>query len=1442
MKRILLFAVFLMVQLGFGQTNTWDGSSNNNWNEPANWSLNAVPTNAHDVVIPATFTSVINVDNAVCKSLNIIGTLTIGDSDTDRSLTVSGNVTINGGGVLQTVGNGGNTLLIGGNLVNDGTFDMNVGGADAEVTFNGVLTQTISGTGTTTDFNSITLTNAFPLVINRGITVDGNWINNGKSVSGSGLVTFTGNSIISGPSVTAFPNLTITGTVLQGVNTTVSGNFTLNSGTYRVNYATSYTLTIGGNYNQTGGVFDFNAGNSGTSNVYLAGNLTNSAGSGSISTKGVVKNGILTFNGSGIQTLNMPIAGAAIWAKYVVNTGSTLKLASNLTLNSAGVTTQADWDWVGELTVNGTLDCGTFQVSQSGTTGVAIVNLNSGATFITANPSGIDGSVLSTNLIRTLSPGANYNFNGTVAQNTSAGMPATVNSLTLSNPLGVTVSKATTVTNNFSIGSGTVANLGTFTHRAKFLVLGGTSYASQSWGSTSSPATNKTDVYFATTTGIVNVNAYCTPSATTVRPITFVSFNEIQNTSSGTTAYEDFTTSVSSANVIKGLDFTLGVRANTGGDNTHFLMVYIDWNQDGDFADGGESLQIGTIKNSNGTENNKLASVYFSVPTTATIGLTRMRIISSSTAYSADGGCSINTGTNGQAEDYLINIIDSCSGTPAPGATVASANPVCPNVPFTLNFTNQVLNGIQYVWESSSDGSSWSGATSNPISFFTTDFSTAPAGSNVYGTNATITGGELILTPATGSLYGGFKIQKTLASAGLPSINAFTTKFKYRAFDGSGADGISLSYGASLGNNAGPGEEGEGSGLRLCLDTFDNDGGDTGSRVRIYYNNSFIFQNRIGSYDLRNAVYREVVLSVSNSGFLTLTIGGTTIVSGLNLPNYTAENKSTWNFKFSARTGRENDKQSIDDIDIKYLDILTSNVLFTTQQTVATYYRVKATCANGGGFDYSTPLLVNVDPVAPIIGTITQPTCALATGSVALSGLPSSGSWTITATPATSGLTGLTGTNVDNTSIGGLTANTSYTFVVSNGTCSSIASAAAVVNAIPTTATWNGAWTGTTPAGSNPLLTQPIVFNGDYTSTGDINGCSCTVTSGNVVINSGHTMTITNAVNVTNNATTSLVFEDQSSLVQTTNVTNTGAIEYRRKSAAMKNFDYTYWSSPVTGQNIVALSPNTLADKYFRFSGSADDWEFYNGTMVPGVGYIIRVPKPGIYGAPYPETVVMPYAQPVAFKGIPNNGDYTFGVGANQYNLIGNPYPSAIDADSFMTNTNNASIINGALYFWTHNTVITNNEYTADDYASYTLTGGTGTGVGVGNFVTEWVDANSNQIVDSGEFTDRNGNGFLDKLPEWVDANNNNVFESGEWNDVNNNNKLDLPTFEVTSNRPLGKIAAGQSFFVENSIAGSFQFTNAMRVAGNNSQFFKQANIKKNSNCREKPCLAELDQ
>lgn len=296
----------------------------------------------------------------------------------------------------------------------------------------------------------------------------------------------------------------------------------------------------------------------------------------------------------------------------------------------------------------------------------------------------------------------------------------------------------------------------------------------------------------------------------------------------------------------------------------------------------------------------------------------------------------------------------------------------------------------------------------------------------------------------------------------------------------------------------------------------------------------------------------------------------------------------------------------------------------------------------------------------------------------------------------------------------------------------------------PIISTWNGvSWS------SSPTLESDLIFTGNYVSTGNLNGCSCTIDPGvTMTMKSGHTLFLRNDVKTNGK----LVLENNASLVQTTTAKNSGAIEYRRTSSAMKNFDYTYWSSPVSGQTAKLLSPNTLADKYHTYDPSKG-WVFNDGIMAPGVGFIIRTPKEGAW--PDGEKVAFPYKQPVTFKGVPNNGNYEFKVGVDQFNLIGNPYPSAIDAKKFMEA--NKDIIYGALYFWTHNTAITNNDYTADDYATFNITGGTGTATS---------SANSGGVS------------------------------------------------------PKGFIAAGQSFFVRNAAAGSFKFTNAMRVSGNNNQFF----------------------
>ncbi len=82
-----------------------------------------------------------------------------------------------------------------------------------------------------------------------------------------------------------------------------------------------------------------------------------------------------------------------------------------------------------------------------------------------------------------------------------------------------------------------------------------------------------------------------------------------------------------------------------------------------------------------------------------------------------------------------------------------------------------------------------------------------------------------------------------------------------------------------------------------------------------------------------------------------------------------------------------------------------------------------------------------VSTTAPIVGTITQPSCVNPTGSVVLSGLPTTGTWTIN--PG-----GITGSGAS-TTITGLAAGTTYNFTVSSATCVSATSANVVINAVP---------------------------------------------------------------------------------------------------------------------------------------------------------------------------------------------------------------------------------------------------------------------------------------------------------------------------------------------------------------------------------------------------------
>lgn len=300
-------------------------------------------------------------------------------------------------------------------------------------------------------------------------------------------------------------------------------------------------------------------------------------------------------------------------------------------------------------------------------------------------------------------------------------------------------------------------------------------------------------------------------------------------------------------------------------------------------------------------------------------------------------------------------------------------------------------------------------------------------------------------------------------------------------------------------------------------------------------------------------------------------------------------------------------------------------------------------------------------------------------------------------------------------------------------------------------------WSGSAWSNGVPTLAKGVIIAGNY-SGGSIAACNLTVNSGaTLTINSGVSFDVNNGI--TNNG--SIVIENGGSLVQINNPSPSftgNPITYKRKTSALKQYDYTYWSSPVTSATLSQLITNWY---FFSFSPSINNWVAQTdaNTMTPGVGYIAMAPNYLTYS---PTQIVE-----TSFVGIPNNGNINVSIvkGAGTYSLIGNPYPSAIDIDLFLTDATNSTVVNGTIYLWTHNTAIASNVFTVNDYAKYNNTGGVKTAT----------------AAISGGVT------------------------------------------------PTNKIAAGQGFFIEANTAkanGTYTatFKNSMRIVGNNTQFYRTNN------------------
>jgi len=147
--------------------------------------------------------------------------------------------------------------------------------------------------------------------------------------------------------------------------------------------------------------------------------------------------------------------------------------------------------------------------------------------------------------------------------------------------------------------------------------------------------------------------SYCTYNITNNDPtgITSVTFGTISNTSIGNPAYSDFTTQ--STTVEQGGIYQLNVKVNTDGNWTVNTKVWIDWNQNYVFEVGEEYSLGSAINTANGITS--LSPLNITVPIGATLGETRMRIVSVEASDPAPLAC--GTQLYGEAEDYKLSII-----------------------------------------------------------------------------------------------------------------------------------------------------------------------------------------------------------------------------------------------------------------------------------------------------------------------------------------------------------------------------------------------------------------------------------------------------------------------------------------------------------------------------------------------------------------------------------------------------------------------------------------------------------------------------------------------------------------------------------------------------------------------------------------------------------------
>ncbi len=289
-----------------------------------------------------------------------------------------------------------------------------------------------------------------------------------------------------------------------------------------------------------------------------------------------------------------------------------------------------------------------------------------------------------------------------------------------------------------------------------------------------------------------------------------------------------------------------------------------------------------------------------------------------------------------------------------------------------------------------------------------------------------------------------------------------------------------------------------------------------------------------------------------------------------------------------------------------------------------------------------------------------------------------------------------------------------------------------------TTTYSGGSWNNGTPT-----LNVQAILSSDYdmTSLPSIDACSLVVTNGTTLtIADGKYLNVDGDIDIA--AGGAIVVQNEGSVVQideSSQAVNAGSITVSKTTPALGLREFSVMSSPVTGSTRdVAFSGafrvfghNTALfdtnDAVNALVGDAINFVDQTGNdRIPMTGsepldvargYLVVPNGPGA-----PSTYTTNYTQGTFNNGTINKSLIYNGSAAESANLIGNPYPSAINAIDFLAANSHIPEV----FFWNQNTLPATGgpgylSYSMEDISYYNSSGGNAAGSSPGVIPTEFI-------------------------------------------------------------------------------------------------------------------------